>query len=766
MGDYDENRLFEDDVRRTADMLFQMEPGECKPELYAKGGRTVEIDGVAKTRHITHLIMATTSTKLYKIKGDIESLEFASSIESSKGNSSKKWMIVEKPPEAPHVEYARQHSVLLLTMRQFRDRFFDSFDYLSRREACSFGSARDPRTGSATLSKDEFIEAPMTNLDTGKEISLSDITDKIARGESVVLVGAFGCGKSLTLRQVWFQLREKFRRTNSGNVPVAINLREHWGAKYADEIFRRHSKSIALKNPDDLTIAWRVGILNLLIDGFDEMASSGAVVFQDVFVLRNIRRDSLVGVRDIVAQSPRGTGILLTGRDHYFDDRQDLEHALGIQSKLFSWIRVEEFDDSRAQQYLRGKGVTTEIPEWLPKKPLLLGYLTRRDILRDVLNIDGTRGQARAWYEFVSLICKRESEHERSAMDADTVQQVLEDLAIQVRSTSSGVGPITTLMLSQAYTNVTGQVPADAVVMQLQRLPGLTERDADPGSRSFVDKELLETLQGLAIVRILGRGTPSPKASSISRLRVVDGGWFESLTALGAGVAVAGLRDLKWNMSSLLVYISQSPSTQIGADLLNIAMIWAVEDGVPLDLHGVELRGVHVPIIDLDALSVIGLAIRDSVIDRLVIGMFARESMLSISGTLISRVIGVSSKDSIPQGVSLAGNVDVSLFDGVRTNDSIVSLAVEPQVKALLTALIKLYKQRGSGRASSAFRRGLPPNIELYIQKVLDLLVKEEFAWRIKDVYHPARGKSGRVNKMIDAPGVSDDPLIAAARLL
>lgn len=765
MGRYQDNRSFEDDVRRVAEALFELPPGDCKSEMYTKGKRQIEIDGVARCRNIVQLIMATTSTKLDKVKEDVEKLNIAGSIEVRKGNTTKCWIIVNKIPEAPHVTYSKENNVELLTFQQFRERFFDGRAYLSLRNNLSFGSARDLKTGSISIPVDEYIEPPIKDLDKNENIILSDIISRLIEGKTVIMLGPFGSGKSLSMREIWFDLRKKYFSNSLELVPVALNLREHWGAQYADEILRRHAHSIGYKRESDLTVAWRAGILILLIDGFDEMASQGLVNLENINVLKQIRLNSLIGVRDLIAKSQNGVGVLISGRDHYFDNYDELKNALGLQGMDISRVYLDEFDDKRAEEYLKKKNIKTALPDWLPRKALLLGYLAQKDLLKDVLSIDGSKGQARAWYEFLKLISFRESQHDRSAMDADTIQHVLENLAIQVRSTSSGIGPITASMLAQAYISETGQTPGDAVLMQLQRLPGLTERDAEPGNRSFVDQDLLNTLQGTAISRQLIKGIINPRKNKCV-VYFDDTRWYEPLSSLGCSVSIIWLREKGWSLETLINVIRQYSSSQLGADLLQIAICWAMEDENPVDLHGIELSNIHIANIDLDEVAIKGLYIQDSLIDNVVIGCFANDSDITISNSLITKVSGAGSKEHLQKTIHFLNKVDVSEWDNLQTTDAIVRLKTDDSVKALLACLKKLFRQRGAGRVVGAFRRGVPPSIQTFIDPVLQILIQEDIAWRLKDVYHPVRRQARRVNQILDNPCASTDPIIEKVKIL
>lgn len=761
MSRYKSDRQFEDDVRRVADALFEVPPGECKAQIYTKASRQIEIDGVARSRHVVHLVMATTSTRLAKVKEDCDRLEVAGEIEEGHGLTVSKWMIVESEPEGPHVGHARSKGVTLLTFKQFQERFFNGRRYLSLRKNAPFGSSRDPVSNSSSVPEDEFIEPPLTDLERDTELSFDDVITRVLDGDVIVLLGPFGSGKSLALREAWFRLRRKYLQGSFDFAPVALNLREHWGAVYLDEILRRHARSLGFEPDADLVTAYRAGLIALIVDGFDELASQGVPTLEGRNVLRQIRHDALAGVRDLLSKSMHGSGILIAGRDHYFDDRSELVQALGLRGRKIVRVRVDEFDEDRSRLYLERKGFSGVLPSWLPRKALLLGYLTRRQLLDDVLAIDGSQGQATAWYRFLELICQREADHDRSSMDAESIQRVLEHLALQVRATMTGVGPISAAMLALAYTSVAGQQPSDAVIMQLQRLPGLTERDAEPGSRSFVDVDFLEALQGVALGRRMVVGAGEARAAARFQSEHVDErSWLEPVGALAAAVSAVHLRANGWTIEGLCDVIRQNRQSQYGADLLHVGLVWASEESGVLDLRGVELEGVRVPTIDLDDLVVRGLVVRDSIVDRLIIGSGATEARMSIVNSHVTVVVGVGNAQSIPNGIETDESVDFGSFDVLLTTDAIVQLDVDARVRALLTALKKLFRQRGAGRVVGAFRRGLPQDVASFIDPVLAVLVSEGFAWKLKDVYHPVRTNARRAHRILDSPRSSGDTIV------
>src|SRR5712691_7255002 len=70
--EYEENREFEAEVRRVAEAVWGQASGECQPEHYSNDPIIRELDGIARLRDITHVLMATVSRKLEKAKDDVK----------------------------------------------------------------------------------------------------------------------------------------------------------------------------------------------------------------------------------------------------------------------------------------------------------------------------------------------------------------------------------------------------------------------------------------------------------------------------------------------------------------------------------------------------------------------------------------------------------------------------------------------------------------------------------------------------------------------
>ena len=761
---------FEEDVRRTAEAVFNLQPGQCKPEWYSKNPVVQELDGLARCREVTHLIMATRGRSLAKVEKDVTKLLAAEKVERAGGQPTKKWLITAFVMGAEHVKYARNHQVECITLHAFRDRFFNSHNYISKRSIAPFGSARNPGDNSITLPQDEYIPLPMFltedrngALTRALQLSVHDLTLRLRSGETLVLLAPFGAGKSLTVREVFFRIADQYSKDEPTRVPLALNLREHWGAKFADEALIRHGREIAYDPPNDLVAAYRGGLLHLLLDGFDELASQGVVDARNRQFMRSARNAALQAVRDLIDKVPAGTGVLIAGRDHYFDDVRELTAALGIQGKPYSLIRLGEFGEDEAEAYLKRKGVSHPLPDWLPRKPLLLGYLASKELLATVVAIDAAKGFGHAWDSFLDQICAREAQHAGTALDSHSLRHILERLAMDVRATSAGNGPISSPDLADAYVSETAQTATEAVLMQLQRLPGLTPRDADPSTRSFVDDDLLAALQGSALARYL---TQAQRNWNTNRA------WLAPLSQRAISIAAYLLdreRVKPGTVIATATRLASKPTAfgqeqQLAADCLEIAIEMARDDGA-LDCQGLAISGAVIGSLPLEEMSLLNLSVDESYVEEVRLGPGIASSGLRIKGTAIDRVTGITEERALPAGIFQG--VSVEVFDDHSTNAAVVRSSLQPPMKALITILRKLYLQSGGGRQLKALKRGLPPGpIAASVDDVLDILVEERVVEIANEVVHPVRRQAGRIQSILASEALSEDTIVRAVRKL
>ncbi|WP_272456060.1 NACHT domain-containing protein [Pseudomonas aeruginosa] len=245
------------------------------------------------------------------------------------------------------------------------------------RRKVEFGSSIDPLTGKSDSA--EYIAVEYTDESERKSFNIQAIAERLRRGEKIILLGDYGTGKSRCTREVFNYLVEGF--SYSDNFVFAINLREHWGAVSAIEIIAGHLKRLGLSGSVDRAMQLLVsGKIVLILDGFDEVGSQTFGGTQDR--RESIRKYALQGIRELITSS--SAGVLVTGRPHYFNSNKEMFESLGVSSRPGSFELMKchsEFSVDQARKYLANIGLVSDVPKWLPRKPLM--FLILAQIERD-----------------------------------------------------------------------------------------------------------------------------------------------------------------------------------------------------------------------------------------------------------------------------------------------------------------------------------------------------------------------------------------------
>ncbi|GAA5533703.1 hypothetical protein [Deinococcus aluminii] len=775
MNEYKENMEFEAEVRRVAEAAWGLEPGECQPQHY-EGNRSIrELDGVARTRDVTHLIMATVSRKLEKAKSDVKKLNAAEAVERSRSSFIKKWLVTREQLDAEHIAFARSNGVEAITLEQFRRRFFDYQSYIAKRRVYAFGSARNLSDGSTSVPENEYAEVPMfiTKYDgrlnhTKKEmVNLKEIISYLANGEVIIILAPFGSGKSLTIREIFKKIASSINQY-SGNTPIVLNLREHWGQEYPDEILERHARALGFTPKENVNVAWRAGMAHIVLDGFDELSGQVVARLGDVNFMREARHRALVGVRRILNGATNGSGILIAGRDHYFDDIKEMVHSLGIDNRRFNIVELGEFTEDQAKLYLISKGVSVDLPSWLPRKPLLLGYLSHNKLLESVVAIDSSKGFGYAWDNFLDMICRREATHESGAIESDTLRHILESIACGVRATISGSGPIYGRDLSDAYFREVGFYPDEPVIMQLQRLPGLTQRDQDKGARAFVDIDMLNALQGSFIARYI-----------LGEIREVDNkSWQFGLSPRSIDTALYVLESksklIDKELSSLIIETARRVRRenlkdmygyQLVADCVLIAIEAVRDNSNSISFGGLLLESAYIDVLNIEEVRTDDLVLRGCVIKDLYVDITIKDSKLKFEECIVGKVHGVTNSEALPQ--AMFDKCEVASFEPLDSNASILRSSLPIKTKALASILRKMFVQSGSGRKINSFKRGYDDQeLGEWIDKILRYLSSNGYIYINNEIAYPNREFMHRVSNILRDLDHSIDPLLKEIALL
>jgi hypothetical protein len=742
---------FENEVRRIARALW--------PDARYSGARNVdgrERDGIFETEECIHLVEATTSRKLDKIEQDIRKLVHLKT-KFERGGSNKAiraWSVTRDEPTADQRQEAEQHKSFLtiLSFSQFQARLIDALAYLAARENHAFGSVRDPITGSQTAT---IPYVPLGLAEMGKSTvhTPDDVVRFLEANRRVVLLGDYGAGKSMTLSYIYRKLAVRYRSGKSAQFPVYLNLREHYGQIEPAEILERHARIIGFDHPSHLVRAWRTGYVVLLLDGFDEVTG---LSIQGLWrKLRSNRFRAMEPVRRLANDHPFTSGLVVTGRAHFFDNDAERRAALGIPVSLD--LSLNEFTEDQLHEYLKLTKLQGAVPSWLPSRPLLVAYLVSRGLLEDVVgqwaaNLEPASG----WDLLLTRITSREALIE-AGIDGPTVRRILERLATRARSAPDGLGSLGPDDIVSAFQEVCGYPPDDRGMILLQRLPGLGVEHGEGETRRFIDESFAETCRAGDVCAF----AENPYDSSLYTTAV-------ECEAGPLGVSVAALK-FRGEFAAAKVTAAIQRATAIGNNYLAADIVLAaIEAGHELtsDVFVKEVlisqvdfskgmqpaQGVHFQDCFFKELEI------DSELDATILPKFER--------CYIARLEGRISFGDLPSGVFLECDID-SFASGADTTNDILDLHLPLGVRVMITILKKLFERRGRGRRENALYRGLDHRAKRLVPDVLQLLKANGIALPcrrgVETLWLPERSSKARAGRIIASPSSKEDPLVVAA---
>jgi len=528
---------FEEEVRKIAQQLFPSV--NANDSRYADGR---ERDGLFDDGECVHIFEATTSKRADKVQGDIKkSADLVGKIRREKpAHNVKIWIVTAEAPTADQIEEgvrgrARARCpVEVCGFETLYNRLFDAREFLRLRANYPFGSIRNPdNDNDKNVPLSEYIEVEFCNRSDSRNTSINEISTKMhGNGYRGAIIGDYGAGKSMALRHIYYRLAERYGSIRSSSFPVYLNLRDHFGQTDPSEALMRHATKLGHPAPHRLISAWRAGYVCLILDGFDEL--SPAQLSSTTRNLREARHAASILISNFLSESPMNTPVLCAGRLHYYDNEKEMRSALGlpILSDIFD---IGEFTDKQVAQYLSKRKINHSLPIWLPRRPLLIGYLAASGIIDDMLD-DDEDSPAQGWDYLISRICAREVKQVTdAAVEPETLRILLERLATIARSKETGRGPLDSDTISNAFRSVFGQSPNERTQILLLRLPGLASVPGSENSREFIDDDLTDACRAGDVVRFVA----SPHEGEID---FTDANL--ELSGIGAQLAAAKTKNL------------------------------------------------------------------------------------------------------------------------------------------------------------------------------------------------------------------------------
>lgn len=759
-----EQPSFENEVRRIARQLW--------PEAQYSGAQLVdgrERDGVFETEDCVHLLEATVSRSRDKALEDAKKLtNLANKLQiRNRQKAVKCWFVTRDEPTADQRDAISKRTahVTALSFGQFQSKLVDAATYLSLRDNYPFGSVRDPATGN-THAKIDYVALDLVRVGSEESLTLGAVGDRLLAGDRLVLLGDYGAGKSMTLRELYGDLRRAYLNRESVRFPVYLNLRDHFGQTNPAEVLERHGRNLGFPHPPHLVRAWRAGYAILLLDGFDELTTVG---IQGIWKrLQDSRYRAMESVREFVRAQPTDAGIILAGRAHFFDSERERRSALNTTPSAIE-LTLNEFSDDQIQRYLEKKGISGSVPSWMPSRPLLVAYLATSGILQKAILAPGNGAlhpaatdPARGWDLILDKVCAREAEIE-AGIDGESVRRILDRLATMARSNLSGLGPLSREQLVTAFSEICGYQPDEKGMLLLQRLPGLGVDRADEGTRVFLDGELADACRAGDVLRFIS--DPFGMSPHVFR------GAEIALSTLGVGLSVIKAQDSGVTSGKMNSVVRRAQELQdltlLVLDLVRIAM----ELGCAIDTP-VQLDDICIPYLELRQKSgdCSRLRFRNCLFSTLAIDPDVTGADLPrFDGCYIDELEGRSSRKDLPPGVFDEACQFEKYSEAPETTNAIGGMDLPLGTKVLLTVLSKIYFRKGSGRRENALHRGLDHHGRRLVPSVLRLLQGEGLISPYRrggvdmTIWVPDRTKTSRVARMINSPRTCNDQLLKQA---
>lgn len=743
---------FEDEVRNIARSQYSNSIGQGSEMV---DGR--ERDGVFWNGEFYTVVEATTDkTKVKAEKDGKKTHELVSKLRRE-GHMARGFLVTLHEPTTDQKSAVKRYerTLKIISFDEFRSLLFDAQSYVSNRSKRRFGSVYDHVKHQHEIPLTDFIEPTLSWVEEQGGPTISDLVERIKTGNKTILIAEYGVGKSMLLRELFHALVKDFRSKQNFRTPIAINLRDHLGQSDPVELLERHARSNAV-DPQKLVAAWNAGYVDLLIDGFDELSTRGWT--GDIKRLREYRRSSHAVVRQLIKNSPTNVGIIIAGRDAYFDSRAEMRQSLAAPAPSFDICQVHPFDDDQVRAFLRLKGLSGDIPDWIPTRPLLLTYLVTKGLLETALRAETTGEYPRgsAWLSLIEMIADREAE-QSVGVDKASLIEFMGILALLARQSSGDQVSFTPQRMEEVFSGITGATILEDERNILLRLPGLGASQGDSSDRSFIDTDLLNACASIPVVRYI----QSPHA---------DYTGDNSFVSLSAPLSDVGIETL--------FMLSERAGLVCGQ--INAAMSHALKTECPqlaFDIYSLSIRkcelsayptfeGIEIDELDLslDIFDGAKVGFSNCLIDRIILPT-PDETNINISFTecLIGSLEGRVSSSDLNSGQFI--NCEISGFtDEYNVNSQVLETSLPLGLRVLVVTLRKLFRQYGSSRLESALYRGLDQRAKMLVPEIIKLLLQHGFIVQTgrkgKSTYSGTKSKRSEALQIIQSPNTVRSQII------
>ena len=734
-------KILEDRIRNIASYRWN-----CNAVTETIGG--VKCDCVLKPHEDEWIIVEITEeSNLTKVRTDIAKLTTVKNALLMQGIFGRCYFVMKNAPTDSMRETGKSQKIYVKSAEEFQNEYFEYGSYVYIRKQKQFGSLINIVTGEPE--NNVYVDVSYLNKKTGKELDVNGIVDLLKKGKKVILKGDFGLGKSRCVKQIFDILSGDLL---SNPYTIAINLREHWGAKRATEILNRHFTELGLDDKNFIKTYEKPNIIYLL-DGFDEIGTQSWS--SDPRKMQHIREMSGCALQDLITKVQGG--VLITGREYYFNSDKEMLSSLGLSESQVVLLECQhEFTDEQLLTFIsenipngEGKEKIESLPDWLPKRPLVIQLLLKyaADIFAIDYALDDICG---FWYALLSKICEREAKIYPS-LNPEIIKNVLLFLANYTRSSANNTGPITQRDLSDAFQAAAGISPSDESSIMLQRLPSLGRISADSADRQFLDGFILNGLRAENIIQL-------SKSWDVATLNAE---WKYPLDKTGLSILAEYICKDEKRVDS---FISMARSASTAANKIlaaDIVSALCFLDTDLLDFKDLYISDAYFSYLSFEGKAIKRLTISDSCIERIDLTNSKFLEQVQIRNCIISTVYGISSSSSLPEQII---NCEIECYEALATTTLIKKANLSDSQKLLVGMLQKIFFQPGSGRKEAALLRGMGVSANRQLgEKILRKLLDEKLVTRHKGdegyIYNPERSQTGRVKKIMTDLTLSSDSL-------
>ncbi len=687
------------------------------------------------------LIEITQNNTLEKIRNDVAKHAAVRLSFIAEGIFPRQFIVTSEPPTHSMISAGQANHVRVTSVADFEHDLFDFQGYVERRNAKSFGSAIDPFTGESD--KLSYIPVNYSSKTSSAVYSLTALTEALIKGKKIVLLGDFGTGKSRCLRELFCGLR-------TVTPCIAIDLRNHWGARHTTEIIHGHLASLSIdQKGGKLMKMLQAGAVVTLLDGFDEVGTQ--VIYDNPDHRKKIRAKALEGVRRLIEESKGG--VLVSGRSHYFDNDDELLDALGLHHKDVEIIECAgEFSEVEMHQYLEKVHAGIQLPKWLPRKPLVCHVLASLNADQRQRMIDGEAGDYEFWGTLLDAICERES-RTAQAIPAPQVRKILSGAARFSRSQPQRLGWFTQRHLTEIFEMATGQTIDDDGTTMLMRLCALGRVSSETMERQFIDEYILDGL----------RAEASISAIDDWDLALWKEEWRHEVGPIGTGLLIQDCA-LSGRENRYLEYLNEirhGRNEQAGLELI-AAMLSSGSDK-ELNLRGMLIRNANIGYLDLSRRKCRSLTLDNCYIGALDLSdsKIDNDSDFELSNCSIGMIYGITDKNAIPAWMA---SCEVEATESV-SNPSKIKAANLSEAQGLLVSIIhRIFFQPGKARKEAALLKGFGSEANPRLaHAILNCLIAESIINKAPgqegSIYSPNRAFTRRMGEIRSQLTLSKDAI-------